>query len=166
MGGHFEQRASQTIQFGWGHGRYADMWSILHLLSGVIFGTLALLLGVPPLYALLAIIGGAIVYEGLELIAGVVEDAENSLTDIILAGIGASIALYGFDTLRISTENSALILVMAIGGNLMLLHRGWHAYLKRKTHVERSHKYMLMGLQAVTLVGILGMFFVVVKWVG
>jgi len=163
---YFEQRASEAIKFDWGHGRYADFWSILHLLSGVIFGTFALLLGFPPLLSLIVIVIGAIIYEGLELLAKVVEDAENSLVDILLAGVGAGIALYGFDALGLSTKDTALILAATIGINLALLHQGWHAYLRRKAHKERSHKYLLMALQAITLVGVLGMLFVVMTWVG
>ncbi|MES2135126.1 MAG: hypothetical protein V4449_02740 [Patescibacteria group bacterium] len=165
MDSHFERTASKLIHFGWEHGRYADFWSLVHLLSGLTFGAFALFLQVPTLYALIAIIGGAIVYEILELGAGVVEDAENAITDVILAGVGASIALYGFDALSLNDQISGLILVFALTGNILLVHQGWHAYLKRKAYAKRSHKYLLMALQSVTLLSIIAIAFVTVKWV-
>lgn len=162
---YFEHTASKLIHFGWEHGRYADFWSLVHLLSGLTFGGVAFFLHIPSLYALIAILVGAIVYEALELGAGVVEDAENAITDIILAGIGASIALYGFEALSLNNQISGLILVSALTGNILLVHQGWHAYLKRKAYEKRSHKYLLMALQSVTLLSIIAIAFVTVKWV-
>jgi|GEM_PF-1901211 len=161
----FERTASKLVNFGWAHGRYADFWSLVHLLSGLTFGAFAWFLEVPTLYAFIAITGGAVLYEALEFGAGLVEDAENALLDILFAGVGAGVALYGFDALALTENTSALILIFALTGNIILIHQGWHAYLKRKSHVARSHKYILMALQGITLLSILAIAFVSVKWV-
>lgn len=160
----FERTASKLVNLGWAHGRYVDFWSLVHLLSGLTIGAFAWFLEVPTLYAFIAIAGGAILYEVLEFGAGLVEDAENSLLDILFAGVGASVALYGFDALALSINTSAVILIFALAGNIILIHQGWHAYLKRKSHIARSHKYILMALQGITLLSVLGIAFVTVKW--
>lgn len=162
MGHYFETRASKIINFGWEHGRYADFWSGVHLLSGFIFGSVGLLLSISPLFAFIVIVTASIMYEMLEVVAGVVEDAENSIIDIILAGVGASFSLYLFPALQLSPRSEGLFLIMAIIGNLFLLHQGWNAYLKRESYKKRSHRYVLMALQALTLLGILAIPFIAI----
>ena len=52
---HFERQAKQAIRLTWGHGRYLDPWTILHFLTGFLFGIVGLLFIFPLWKALLVI---------------------------------------------------------------------------------------------------------------
>ncbi len=148
---YFERKASQYITFGWDHGRFADFWSFVHILTGIALGAMASLLHLQAFHALIIITIIAVFYEVLEITSGVAEDIENSLTDIVLAALGASLTLYGFALFSSSQSIRALVLISTLAVNLFLIHRGWQHYLKKRARTERSHRYLLMGLQGLTI---------------
>ncbi|MBI3573637.1 hypothetical protein HY090_01145 [Candidatus Kaiserbacteria bacterium] len=126
----FERESRRMINVGWAHGRYLDFWSIIHFLTGVILGAGALLLNVPLLPLLIGIFLIASVYEMGEVLAGIAEDLENVIIDILIAVLGAFLTIHYLN--GISKVLIAYLLIGALIGNLFLMRTGWHAYLKRK----------------------------------
>ncbi|HFC10762.1 MAG TPA: hypothetical protein ENJ75_00985 [Candidatus Kaiserbacteria bacterium] len=128
----FEQRAPEIIHFGWEHGRFLDYWSFIHFLTGTLLGIVAVSVGIAPWTTLLCVAGIATLYEVLEIMLRVSEDAENVLFDIILTTAGAVFIQYSIDT--IASINIVWIFIGIGLINLFLLSLGWRHYLKKKLH--------------------------------
>lgn len=127
----FERSAKNFFHLGWGHGRYFDFWSFVHILTGVILGLGALIFSLRPGAALIAIAVALTLYEGLEIASHVAEDLQNVVSDIVLGTLSAALVIYWLGNI-ISYNSLFLVLAAAIAVNLLLLRRGWHNYLKRK----------------------------------
>ncbi|VAW32976.1 hypothetical protein MNBD_CPR01-385 [hydrothermal vent metagenome] len=128
----FEQRASEIIHFGWEHGRFFDYWSFIHFLTGTLLGIIAVNIGIAPWTTLLCVAGIATLYEVLEIMLHVSEDAENVLFDIILTTAGAVFIQYSID---MTTSINIIWIFIGIGLiDLFLLSLGWRHYLKKKLH--------------------------------
>ncbi len=84
----FEKEAKKIVNIGWHHGRYLDLWSICHLLSGSIIGIAFILLHIPFVTGLIVASMLFIVYEVLEFFLRVVEDIQNSIADVVIGAIG------------------------------------------------------------------------------
>ncbi|MBU6323820.1 hypothetical protein KGQ55_04035, partial [Patescibacteria group bacterium] len=85
----FEREARRAFLPRFGHGRYADAWTLLHVFSGVTLGLGCLLLHIRPYPALFIVLVLAFAYEAMEAFIGIAEDIENSLTDVAAAACGA-----------------------------------------------------------------------------
>ena len=84
------------ISFTWSDGRYFDLWSIVHFLSGVFCGPAFVLIGVSLWPGLVIVLAAAIIYEYLEYLWGVSEDWRNLMADIVLAIVGCAVYLLLF----------------------------------------------------------------------
>src|SRR5262245_56350828 len=112
----FEAPAKHFFNFGWSHGRYLDYWSFVHILTGIIFGTLILIVHSPSLLSFIIIVAGLILYEFLEILAGIAEDIQNSASDVVCGSAGSAFALWILPKFVI-THNVLLILSVAIIAN-------------------------------------------------
>ncbi|TSC69499.1 MAG: hypothetical protein G01um101456_180 [Parcubacteria group bacterium Gr01-1014_56] len=126
----FERQAQQAIKLTWGHGRYLDPWSIVHLLTGLLLGIVGLWLGLSLWSTVIITVALTSLYEGFEMLLGIVEDWQNSLLDVLIAAIGVWAAYTLLNTAEFSTQ---FITFMAVGIlALTLLYAGWRYYLRHR----------------------------------
>lgn len=89
----------------WVEKKYADLWSLVHFLFGVVFTFLASFLELSFNTALIALIAIAIIWEVLEILSGkAIEYKMNRLTDIIFSVVGFLITHYIFITNQVSDQ--------------------------------------------------------------
>ncbi|MCC6982057.1 MAG: hypothetical protein IT535_02190 [Bauldia sp.] len=126
---YFEPPGKDLIKPAWGHGRYLDAWSIVHTLTGLLLGTIGAGLGLPLWQCLLATLVVAVLYEGVEMAVGIIENLANAVTDVLLAILGAAVAwlvLIGRDVATLVWVFVPLALI-----NAALVAIGWHRHLRR-----------------------------------
>ena len=88
MGRYFEKTAEKNVVIGWSHGRYLDLWSIVHLITGAVLGLVSLYFAVNMYVAFGVSIALMTIYEGVEVALKIAEDVENVLMDIVIGGAG------------------------------------------------------------------------------
>ena len=128
----FEPSAPDLIHFGWEHGRFLDYWSAIHFLTGSLLGIAAIVIGLTPWTTLLCVAGTATLYEVLEVMLQVSEDAENVLSDIILTTLGAVIAQYSIVNMVSTFTQIIWVFIGIMFADIFLLSLGWKHYLKKK----------------------------------
>ncbi len=134
----FEWPAEKAVLWGYGHGRYADAWSILHVFSGITGGILCLLLGFGFVVGATLSIIIFFVYELWEAYVEVVEDVENSLSDVVFGMIGVFL-VYGLNHFtQLSDYSLMTMLMVALIIDLVLLHIGWKKYLGKRFHIDKN----------------------------
>lgn len=125
----FERRASRAILFTFGHGRYLDAWSLLHVATGAVLGFTGLLLGLSWWTGLSLILVGLFLYEVFEAYMGIAEDVENALADVLCGALGAGgVYLYENIVRPVAFPLWAISLATA----LLILFLGWRSYLRRR----------------------------------
>ncbi len=134
----FEKTAPDIIHFGWEHGRYADFWSVIHVLTGTLLGILAFSIGISPLHTLLYVAGIATLYEVIEIILHVSEDAENVATDIILTAGGSFVVQYIITIFHLTPTSILWAFIGILIFEIFLLSLGWRYYLKKKMQRVRE----------------------------
>ena len=134
----FEPSAPRLIEPSWNHGRFLDLWSFVHFFTGALLGLAAWWFGVSLARTFLLVVGLATLYEVVEILLQISEDAENVLTDIIVTSLGSAFAWW----LASVTHPSTVILVWAGAGiaafDAFLFSLGWRHYLKRKLRGKRN----------------------------
>ena len=78
----------------WKHGRYVDLWSVVHFLSGLLIGTGLYWLGLSFLWACAAAFTLVLLWEVYEWVLGIVEVTPNVLLDIVIGIVGFLCAAY------------------------------------------------------------------------
>ncbi len=151
---YFESRAKKNFNPSWSHGRYVDYWSFVHLLTGAIFGMIAMLISLPATISFVAILVGLCLYEGAEILAGVSEDIENVLSDIVIGSVGAAITIFLLPHLA-SKQDMFGLLTLCITLNLLCISAGWKRYLQRKASRGKSYARTLYALYITYICGIL-----------
>ena len=121
-----------TVSWTWEEGKYFDLWMLVHLLTGVVIGISAHLVGFSPLVAYTGTFVGLTLYEVVEEVFRIEETLENRLADIVFGSIGFVLFYQLLSPLwSLQTNQIALIgagLLMGIGAVL-----GWRAYKHRGT---------------------------------
>ena len=128
----FEKRAPQAIRLTWGHGRYLDPWSFLHLLTGVLLGILWLWFEVSLWEALATTALLAVLYEGFEMWLEIIEDWQNSLLDVVVAVAGTWLAYFALSSATPALQTWSFIGLGLLA--LVLLYSGW-----RYHHIHHPH---------------------------
>lgn len=148
----FERPAPHIINFGWAHGRYADYWSLVHFLTGVIFGMFVLLFHAPSLISFIVLTIGMAVYEFLEIMDGIAEDFQNSLFDVVIGSLGAICSLK-FLSLIIAPQHWTLVVTISVILNLLFIRQGWQHYLKRKSSRSKTTRPTMRVLYFIYVLG-------------
>lgn len=118
----------KPVSFTWSEGRYIDLWSIVHIISGSILALLLSFTDLSLLWSITFAVALMIVWEIFESIIKVGESIENLFIDIL-------VGLFGFSYMTaIMPEDggvrlSLLITFAAFG--LILDYFGWKAFKKR-----------------------------------
>ncbi len=125
---YFERPSREAIKLAWGHGRYFDAWSVVHVVTGLLTGIALIGLGVPQWLGLPAIIVVAVLYEGLEMALGIIENVGNVVVDVILAALGTGAAYWWFGGWDVTALALAFGVVAALDVTLVFL--GWRHHLR------------------------------------
>jgi hypothetical protein len=119
-----------AVSWSWQEGRYWDLWMIVHTLTGTICACVVALLDLPPMYAYLLVLLALTVYELGEMAAGIVEEIENWVLDVLFGMFG-----FWFVYEKVLPDMS-FIEIAGVGGVLLFFNAifafmGWRAYRKR-----------------------------------
>ena len=115
----------------WKHGKYIDLWSIVHFLSGTLVASLAYWLELPFFWATVIAIVGVLGWEFVEAATRIIESKTNVIMDIIigLAGFFFASYLYFIQNLFFSPWIfSGLVLltgVLSLWGFIDFLKKGY-----------------------------------------
>ena len=142
---YFERSAQSAVKFRFGHGRYVDLWLLVHVISGILIGIVGLIFNLPLWQILTLSLFLGFIYEVAESINQIVEDVENSLIDIIGMGMGTFLSYLFFD-FHFTFTQLALIFLGFAAINLLLTYIGWRSYLKRRVHVNKASAVHLRQL--------------------
>ena len=147
-----ETETKKFFLAGWSHGRYLDYWSLIHFLTGLILGIVALFVSEERFLSLVLIFILLIVYEILEAKTKVSENIENIALDIIVGSAGGAIALFLFPlAMSIDGILATLILVIVLG--MFLVSQGWKNYLKNKASRGKFYFYIHGALLFIYFIG-------------
>lgn len=113
----------------WKHGKYADLWSVVHFLSGFLLGATFFALNYTFLSALIVSTILLLLWEVFEWIIKIAEPSINVAMDMIigLAGFFASAYLYYFLAIPFEMLHFSIILT----ATLLLSLWGFFDFLKR-----------------------------------
>src|SRR4051812_8275826 len=104
----------KSLSSSWHEGKYADLWSFVHFLSGIVGGTGLLLIHVPESYAWATAVTLTIVWEIYEWKTGMGEDIQNVLADILLGISGGAVGYLYVRHLHLATGTIACIFVIEV----------------------------------------------------
>lgn len=141
----FERPAPRLILSGFGHGRYVDAWTIVHIMSGIVLGALGLLIGLSDSTLLFSTLVLLFLYELTESLTGIVEDVENALADIFFGFAGAAFVIWMNTYVQLSDSYMFQIGIIALLVALSGLYVGWRTHLvhlaaQKYNHALRSLK--------------------------
>ena len=115
----------------WKHGRYVDLWSLVHLLSGALLASGLFWLGLSFGWAFLSAIALLIAWELYEWLLGIIEVTPNVALDIIIGLAGFLLVAYwhyglGMPvTLPVTGAIAALTALLSIWGFGDLVFKGF-----------------------------------------
>jgi len=111
----------------WQEGKYLDIWSIVHLISGVLLGSLLIILGIGFWSGLGIATVLLILWEIFEIVAGGDEFLRNRIVDVIIGLIGYLIAwsFYGQVKTEKHKKTALFILKILIVVSIILNIWGW-----------------------------------------
>lgn len=113
----------------WREGRVYDRWMLVHLMSGVAGGFSNVYFGLSAPVVVAIGLGLMVLWEGVEVLAGIAESWENRLIDLAFGLVGVALALLAAARLGRRAELWAFwvsLVVFAVGDFL-----GWLAYRRR-----------------------------------
>ena len=113
----------------WKHGTYIDTWSLVHLLSGFVLGSLFYYLGFNLSWAFTDSLIVLMIWEVVEALIRVIERPLNVVSDIVIGILGFSISAYLYFFLN--TEFSLSFFFTILGIHIILAVLGFLDFLKR-----------------------------------
>ncbi|MDQ5955692.1 MAG: hypothetical protein QG621_696 [Patescibacteria group bacterium] len=123
----------------WREGAWLDLWSLVHLLSGVSFGLGISYLHFGALPSFLLVLVLLIAYELWEAMVRIAEAPTNRLMDVMVGLLGYSIA-YWCIVPTLSTAQHLFTFEATVAVNIILATLGWHASQKAAALKERLRK--------------------------
>lgn len=141
----FERPAPKLMLPGFGHGRFIDAWTIVHVMSGIVLGALGLLVGMDNPTLLVSTLALLFLYELFESLLGIVEDVENALSDVFFGFAGAATVIWINTYVQLSSSHTFQIAIIAFLVGLSGLYVGWRTHLvhlaaQKYNHALRSIK--------------------------
>ena len=133
----------------WREGKWVDLWSVVHSLSGVSIGFGMYLLHWGALATTLLVLVSLIAYEMWEMIVEIEEAPTNRFTDVVFGMLGFLFIFFSFAPL-LSTSAFILMFGFALTANVVLSIAGWHASqkaaaLKKKLRVRLARERKKFG---------------------
>lgn len=116
------------VSWSWREGRYWDLWSITHIVTGAIFAVAGELIGLSLFVTFVIAVLLMSAWELFETVIQVLEGPENRILDIIVGIIGFLIILPFLPSEQNAQALLLMVLIVLVG---MLEFLGWRAYRKR-----------------------------------
>lgn len=120
----------------WREGKYLDLWSVVHLLSGASLALGLTLLHLPALPACGVALVLFIAYELWEPAVGIKETTQNHVVDVVV-GMISFVPAY----LYLAPALQGIEYVLTFGAilivNLVMAAAGWHAWRKATSSMRR-----------------------------
>jgi len=110
----------------WKEGKYIGLWSVAHLLAGLILGLFLRILGISTRRAFVMTLSLLILWEFFELAININEIWTNRVADILIGLSGFFITYYGCKTIRKSHNVLVFLILLVILVVLNIL--GWRSY--------------------------------------
>ena len=114
----------------WKEGKYVDLWSINHILSGVVVGALLFRFGLNFHWAIIVSLALFVGWEIFEIVIGIKEHMTNIVMDVVFDLVGFLLTSYHYLALHrpFSLRTTVVFIVVFLSFNLW----GFLAYEKRK----------------------------------
>lgn len=103
------------------NGKYLDLWSVNHTLSGIVIAGPLYYLSIPLIYSFLISLVLMVSWELYEIIFKIAETWQNRTTDVITGVLGFSFIWY----LYTRTANTSEVLIYIVALSLFLLLEIW-----------------------------------------
>lgn len=120
---------------------YVDHWSLVHILNGGLYGFLAFTFGFKVAFAVILSLVAAILWELYENFMQDTESEQNSLMDILIAGVGAVPAYFIPRALvdNVSIMFQAVVVVYAMT-HICISFWFWWKYHQKMLVVKKTKK--------------------------
>ena len=133
----------------WREGKWLDLWSVVHLLSGVSMGLIGSFFHFPIVPSLIIGFLLLVIYEMWEAIAQIEETPQNRVTDVVV-GMISFVPTFLYFVPQFTASQVVLVLLPVLTVNIILAIVGWLASRKAvvleaslKADIERQkQKFM------------------------
>lgn len=120
----------------WREGKWLDLWSVVHVLSGLLLGFFLYLFRVDAMYGLVFVVVLLSVYELFELLVDIYEAPTNRIMDIAVGMLGYILAFFLFSP-HLTGKYIVLTFVALLIVTSVMSIIGWHASHKASVLQER-----------------------------
>jgi len=112
----------------WREGKWLDLWSVIHFLSGITIGFFPRYLGLKGFSAYAIVFLLLVLYEMFEALAKIEETPQNRVMDVVV-GIASFVPIYHFNSL-LSPSTNLIFCFVFLAVTSVLSFVGWHASKK------------------------------------
>jgi hypothetical protein len=112
----------------WAEGRFIDLWTVVHFLTGVLLGFTLFIFDfpIPLIWVFVVVLVFLVLWELFEYIRKIKETAGNRIVDILIAVVGFALTMFAYPILEPEFANIIGIIILVIYLTLGL--SGWLAY--------------------------------------
>lgn len=121
----------------WREGKWLDLWSVVHLISGVSIGLAFYPLHFGASATTIIVLLGFIAYEMWEKIVGIIETPTNRVTDIVV-GMVSFVPTFYILAPRLNETYFIIVFVLVFTVNIMMSVFGWSASQKAAEFEKRT----------------------------
>ena len=122
----------------WSEGKWLDLWSVVHLLSGISIGLGFYFFNLGNTFTTLLVLVLLVLYEGWEMYVRIEEASTNRFMDVVVGIVGFVPAFY-FVAPLLSFSILILVFGFVLAINITLSVVGWRASLKAEALKKRFH---------------------------
>lgn len=126
----------------WREGKWLDLWSVVHFLSGMTIGFVAYLLHLGDVASVIIVFLGLVAYEMWEKIVGIEEMPTNRVMDVVV-GMASFMSVFFYLAPRLSVTSYILTAGFTITANVVGSVFGWIASQKAAALKKRAHERYL-----------------------
>ncbi len=123
------QQKNTKMDF-WKHGKYVDMWSVVHFLSGYNLFLFFNLWGLDLVYSLIFSVILLLLWEVFEWSVKIIEASPNVIMDIVIGFLGFVFGWFIHNILNL--ESSILYFIIILSMTIVLSISGFLKFLKKK----------------------------------
>lgn len=129
----------------WKEGKWLDLWSVVHVLSGISLGFGFYFLYLGDTFTFLLVLALLILYEVWEIMEKIEEAPTNRFMDVVV-GVAGFVPAFYFVAPILSYPMLVLVFLFVLVLNIALSVMGWHASqkageLKKRLHERYSIKF-------------------------
>lgn len=130
----------------WREGKWLDLWSVVHMLSGLLVGFFFYYLKVHAIFGILLAVLVFIAYELFEIFAEIYETPTNRFMDVVVGMMGYIPAFFLISPL-LAREYVLLTFALLLGVNITMNIIGWRASHKAAVFEKRVRERIAVNRQ-------------------